>query len=278
MAPLERVVRFRARTVLAVLGIILAVFALLQVVWLARQVLTWILIAFFFALALDPVVEPPDAPRDPAAGLAIGVDLLLLLGVVVLLGSTFIPTLVNKVNNFVDAVPDYVRGPDQGPRPARLPRDRVPPRRARPRAASRTSTSVACSASPGQRSRSRRACVTVIVATITIVVLTSSCCSRGRAGWSGSTAAPAGVAASLAEGRQRRLRDGRRLRHRQPGDRADRRHHDRRSCSSPRRAASRSRSALIVVDPRPDPARRGDDRRRSSSRPSRCSTRAGRSG
>ena len=37
MDPLERIVRFRARTVLAVLGIILAVFALLLVISLARD-------------------------------------------------------------------------------------------------------------------------------------------------------------------------------------------------------------------------------------------------
>ena len=52
--PPERVVRFRARTVLILLGIILSVALTLQVVWLARQVLTWILISVFLALALNP--------------------------------------------------------------------------------------------------------------------------------------------------------------------------------------------------------------------------------
>ena len=79
MDPLERIVRLRARTVLAVLGIILAVFALLQVVSLARQVLTWMLIAVFFALALDPLVNLLMRRGIPRRGLAIGVTYLLLL-------------------------------------------------------------------------------------------------------------------------------------------------------------------------------------------------------
>ena len=45
----------------------------------------------------------------PRRGLAIGVTYLLLLCVVVILGLTFIPTLVDEVNNFIDAVPQYVQ-------------------------------------------------------------------------------------------------------------------------------------------------------------------------
>src|SRR5262249_35365938 len=55
--PPERVVRFRARTVLVILGIVLAVAALLEVVWIARQVLSWFFVALFLALALNPIVE-----------------------------------------------------------------------------------------------------------------------------------------------------------------------------------------------------------------------------
>ena len=53
----ERLVRFRVSTVLAVLGIAIAVAVLLEVVWIARQVLAWIIIALFFALALNPAVD-----------------------------------------------------------------------------------------------------------------------------------------------------------------------------------------------------------------------------
>ena len=40
----ERVVRFRPRTILTVLAIVLAVAVVLELLWIARHVLTWILI------------------------------------------------------------------------------------------------------------------------------------------------------------------------------------------------------------------------------------------
>ena len=62
MDPLERIVRFRARTVLAVLGIILAVFALLQVVSLARQVLTPLDIERVFGLTGGNIFQGAMTP------------------------------------------------------------------------------------------------------------------------------------------------------------------------------------------------------------------------
>ena len=55
--PEERLVRFRATTVLTVLGLTLAVVVLLELVLIARQVITWLLIAVFLALALNPLVD-----------------------------------------------------------------------------------------------------------------------------------------------------------------------------------------------------------------------------
>jgi len=55
--PQERIVTVRPRTVLAVIGIILSVAALRAVIWISRQVLTWIAVAIFLALALNPSVE-----------------------------------------------------------------------------------------------------------------------------------------------------------------------------------------------------------------------------
>jgi predicted PurR-regulated permease PerM len=40
-----------------VLGIAIAVAILLEVIWIARHIITWILIAVFLALALNPAVE-----------------------------------------------------------------------------------------------------------------------------------------------------------------------------------------------------------------------------
>jgi predicted PurR-regulated permease PerM len=107
MVP-ERVVRFRARTILAVLGIVLAVAALLKVLWIAHQVLTWVVIAAFLALALDPLVNLIMRLGIRRRGFAIGVTFLLIAIVVFAFGATFIPTLVREINDFIDAVPQYV--------------------------------------------------------------------------------------------------------------------------------------------------------------------------
>jgi predicted PurR-regulated permease PerM len=104
----ERVVRLRATTILAVLGITIAVAVLLEVVWIARQVLTWILIALFLALALNPAVEWFQRHGIRSRGLAAGVTFLLAIGSIAALGALFIPTLVHEVNGFVQALPGYV--------------------------------------------------------------------------------------------------------------------------------------------------------------------------
>ena len=53
----ERLVRFRPRAIVSVLGIILAAVVLIQVIQVARGVLIWILVAVFLAVALNPAVE-----------------------------------------------------------------------------------------------------------------------------------------------------------------------------------------------------------------------------
>jgi predicted PurR-regulated permease PerM len=104
----ERVVDFRAVTILRVATILIAVAVALEVVWICRHVITWILIALFFALALDPFVSLLQRRvrlgRAAAIGLAYVVVLLVLVGI----GLTFIPKLVDETNGFVQATPGYV--------------------------------------------------------------------------------------------------------------------------------------------------------------------------
>jgi predicted PurR-regulated permease PerM len=171
MEPQERIVRFRARTILAVLGIILAVFALLQVVSLARQVLTWMLIAVFFTLALDPLVNLLMRRGIRPRGFAIGVTYLLLLGVALLLGATFVPTLVDEVNSFIEAVPQYVEDLTEGRgRLGFLETDYHVVERVR-EAVTGTDLSRILGVS-GTAVAVTKGVVTVIAATITIIVLT----------------------------------------------------------------------------------------------------------
>ena len=110
----ERLVRFDARTVLNVLLIVLAVAALLQVLWLSRQVIVWILVAVFLALALNPAVEWLQRHGIRRRGYAAGLASLLTLLAMVALGSLFVPTLVGEANDFVDQVPTYVEDVTEG--------------------------------------------------------------------------------------------------------------------------------------------------------------------
>ncbi|MGH3104124.1 MAG: AI-2E family transporter [Gaiellaceae bacterium] len=110
----ERVVRFRARTILVLLGIVLAVVALLEVILLARQVITWIFIAVFLALALNPLVEWFQRHGIRRRGLAIGVTYLGVLGLISALAGAVLPNLIDEVNSFVDALPGYVEDLTRG--------------------------------------------------------------------------------------------------------------------------------------------------------------------
>jgi predicted PurR-regulated permease PerM len=110
----ERVVRFRASTILAVLGIAISVAVLLEVVWIARQVLTWILISVFLTLALNPAVEWLQGHGVRRRALAAAVAYLLTIAAIVGIGALFVPTLVDEVNKFADALPGYVEDLTQG--------------------------------------------------------------------------------------------------------------------------------------------------------------------
>ena len=110
----ERLVRFRARTILGVLGLVLAVAVLIEVVLVARQVLSWIFVALFLTLALNPAVDWLQAHGVRRRALATTVAFLGALAVMAGIGATFIPTLVDQVNDFVEALPGYVEDITQG--------------------------------------------------------------------------------------------------------------------------------------------------------------------
>jgi predicted PurR-regulated permease PerM len=97
-----------------VLGLTLAVVALLEVVLVARQVITWLLIAIFLALALNPLVDFFQRHGVRRRGLAAGITFLLALIAIAGLGALFIPTLVSEVNGFARELPNYVRDITEG--------------------------------------------------------------------------------------------------------------------------------------------------------------------
>ena len=103
----ERVVYLRPRTVLVVLGILLATFALLAFVYLAWHVITWILIAVFLTLALNPAVESLER-RGLRRGYAAAVVFLLTVAALTGLGFLLIPPLVEQIRDFIEYVPQIV--------------------------------------------------------------------------------------------------------------------------------------------------------------------------
>ena len=111
---MERLVRFPVRTILTVLGLIVAVWALLHVIMVARSVIVYILIAIFLTLAINPLVALLMRKGVRSRGAASGIACLLVLIGIAAIGYAFIPTLVDNVNNFVDAAPGYVHDLTKG--------------------------------------------------------------------------------------------------------------------------------------------------------------------
>jgi predicted PurR-regulated permease PerM len=104
----ERVVRFSVRSVLTVIGLVIAAWAMLSILTITRQVIAWILVSIFLALALNPAVEWFMRHGIKRRGAAAAVTFILAIGAIVGLGFLFIPTLVNQVNDFVQAIPGYI--------------------------------------------------------------------------------------------------------------------------------------------------------------------------
>ncbi|HXV33878.1 MAG TPA: AI-2E family transporter [Gaiellaceae bacterium] len=103
----ERIVYFRPRAILVVLGIILAATAIIALFFLAWHVITWILVALFLTLALNPAVEffqERGLRRSLASLLVFLMALIAFAG----LGALLIPPLVDQIVEFIDAVPGFV--------------------------------------------------------------------------------------------------------------------------------------------------------------------------
>jgi predicted PurR-regulated permease PerM len=106
-APPPREIRVRVRTVLLVL---LTALLVALVVWLlleAWQVITWVLIAIFFAIALQPVVDFLERRGLPNALAVIAVAIASLV-IVGLLAWAFIPPLVRQTTDALQALPGAV--------------------------------------------------------------------------------------------------------------------------------------------------------------------------
>ncbi len=105
----ERVVHIRPRSIALVVAIVLAFALALEIVIIAGQVIVWIFIALFLALAINPLVEWLQRKGVRRRGLAVAIAFSVVLLAVVGLVAVFVPILIDQVGKFVDAIPGYVR-------------------------------------------------------------------------------------------------------------------------------------------------------------------------
>jgi predicted PurR-regulated permease PerM len=110
----QRLVHFRPRTILVVLGIIIAAYLLLHIVQAAQGILIWIFIAIFLALALNPAVDAVQRRGVRRRGTAVSIVFLGAIVGIVAIAATVVPTIVAQVNDFIDAVPGYVADLTEG--------------------------------------------------------------------------------------------------------------------------------------------------------------------
>src|SRR3954464_234564 len=119
MGP-DRVVTFRPRTIVSTALILVGLALALWVLYEARHVLTWVFVALFLALALNPAVEwlrrPPAGTRPPAAAVTSPATLAARVG----LGFLLIPPIVNQTTGLADAAPGYVHDLTAGRGPLRF--------------------------------------------------------------------------------------------------------------------------------------------------------------
>lgn len=97
-----------ARSVLVAAGVVVGVAAALILLWLSRRIITWLLIAAFLAVALNPAVELLVRYARMRRGLAITVVYLLGAGAVTGVAMLFVPPLLDAGQALVDDAPSYI--------------------------------------------------------------------------------------------------------------------------------------------------------------------------
>jgi predicted PurR-regulated permease PerM len=110
-APVQ--VALTPKTLLVWIAITAGSVLALMLVYLALDAIAWVLVAAFFAMALNPAVEAlvqRGLGRVRAAAIVFVVAFAALAG----LGALVIPPLVSATSSFVEALPGYLRDLDAG--------------------------------------------------------------------------------------------------------------------------------------------------------------------
>jgi predicted PurR-regulated permease PerM len=104
----ERVVRVHLRTALSLTATLIAVFAGLYLLWLTRQIIIWLFIAIFLAVALDPLVTWFQRHGVRSRGLAVLAAIVVVIGALTGVGLLLIPPLITQIGDLADSLPTYV--------------------------------------------------------------------------------------------------------------------------------------------------------------------------
>jgi predicted PurR-regulated permease PerM len=113
----ERVSRFADvpfPTIVATIGLILATVAALWVLQRTTRIITWVLIAVFFAVVLRPVVDFVQRSMRVRRGLATAFVVIAAIGLLSLMGYVFIRPIAEQTNQFIDRFPQYVQDAQDG--------------------------------------------------------------------------------------------------------------------------------------------------------------------
>jgi predicted PurR-regulated permease PerM len=101
------------RTILVWVAVTAAAILALMFVYLALDAISWVLVAAFFAMALNPVVEAL-VRRGLGRARAAAITFIVAFAALGLLGFLVIPPLVSATTEFVEALPRYLRELDAG--------------------------------------------------------------------------------------------------------------------------------------------------------------------
>jgi len=101
------------RTILVWVAVTAAAILALTFVYLALDAISWVLVAAFFAMALNPVVEAL-VRRGLGRARAAAITFVVAFAALGLLGFLVIPPLVTATTEFVEALPRYLRELDAG--------------------------------------------------------------------------------------------------------------------------------------------------------------------
>lgn len=111
--PPERPVRvaLSPKSILVWVAVTAGAILALMFVYLALEAITWVLVAAFFAMALNPAVGALEN-RGVGRGRAAAIVFVVAFASLGLLGFLVIPPLVTATTDFVEALPDYLRDLD----------------------------------------------------------------------------------------------------------------------------------------------------------------------